>query len=613
MCGFAGVISKVGDIGRRATADVLRVFEPLLRHRGPDERGVHIDDSFGVVHRRLSIIDRSLGHQPMLSCDGQVGLAYNGEIYNHQALRSELETKGHLFTTHCDTEVVLRMFIEYGPASFNRLDGMFAIFLWDKRAGGDPVFYLVRDHFGTKPLYVYEDSERVTFSSELRPLLALPQADLALDPAGLQSYLTFRYTQAPGTFYKRIRRVEAGGYWKLEKARLLRTRYWDLPNRVTPLRIDGSEARDELVRLLRTSVAAQQMSEVPVGLLLSGGLDSSIIACLCCDLSIDLTSFNIGFPTVNEFAYSGEIAHAFELDHVTVTTTVSDIVNRFERVIDAIDEPIADPACFPLHILCDEIKKSVTVVLSGEGSDEMFAGYPQYLHVLKAEPEPSAAQLERFLRHSWYFIDEGPELLPMVDSSRRLRHSSYFSERPLLEGMLAYDMKTWLPENLMMKTDKILMSHSLEGRFPFLAKAIVEFAYALPEAMKIGPDGGKHLLRTAFSKSLPSNILKRPKMGFSVPIDLLVAELKDLAYVLLDAQGRGGLAEYLDFRELRRIHDAHYSGVRPNGLLVWSLMVMLQWFSAGDGVRARPAGGAHPNQNAAITAGREWAPFTADP
>src|SRR5690606_27287898 len=193
---------------------------------------------------------------------------------------------------------------------FDRLDGMFAIFIWDLR-GPEPQYYLARDHLGTKPLYLYEDEARIAFSSELRPLLALPDADLSLNPAGLQSYLAFRYTHAPLTFYKRIRRMEAGAYSKVQGGRILHTRYWDLPNRATPLAINEPEAREQLVSLLRNSVAAQQMSEVPVGLLLSGGLDSSAIASLCGELGVRLKSFNIGFHDVNEFKYSSEMARAF--------------------------------------------------------------------------------------------------------------------------------------------------------------------------------------------------------------------------------------------------------------------------------------------------------------
>lgn len=589
MCGFAGVIWKRG-MRRDEAAAALACLEPRLVHRGPDERGVHIDKDFAVVHRRLSIIDISSGQQPMLAEDGRVGIAYNGEVYNHLTLRRELEAAGHKFSTHCDTEVVLRLFIEKGAEAFDRLDGMFTIFIWDLR-GSEPEYYLARDHLGTKPLYIYEDGARIAFSSELRPLLALPDADVSLNPAGLQSYLTFRYVHAPFTFYRRIRRLEAGAYCKVVSGRTLNARFWDLPNAPTPLAIGETEAQERLMSLLRDSVAAQQMSEVPVGLLLSGGLDSSAIASLCGELGVRLKSFNIGFPDVNEFKYSSEMARAFSLDHMNVETSVADIVGRFERVVEAMDEPIADAACFPLHILCDELAKHVTVVLSGEGADETLAGYPQYLRGVEANPAPDRTHFRAFLRNSWYFADEEP-VRAGGHASRWSRHASYFLERPLLDGMLAYDLKTWLPENLLMKADKILMSHSLEGRFPFLSKSIVEFLMTLPPHLKVSAGGGKYLLRRAFASRLPPNIITRPKMGFTVPIDQLVDHMRDRLDVLLRQLGSSALAEQLDFAALRRVIDEHYAGSRRNGLRVWTMLVLLQWFSADVGrrpMRAAPA------------------------
>ncbi|MEZ5854611.1 MAG: asparagine synthase (glutamine-hydrolyzing) [Hyphomicrobiaceae bacterium] len=586
MCGLAGIIWKSAQQDRGATERHLAAFEPGLVHRGPDERGVHVGNGFGVVHRRLSIIDIATGQQPMMAEGGTVGIAYNGEIYNHQSLRKELETRGHHFETHCDTEVVLRLFIEQGPDSFNRLDGMFALVIWDLR-GATPVYHLARDHLGTKPMYIYEDDKRICFSSEIRPLLAIPDADLSIDPSGLQSFLTFRYTQAPHTLYRRIARLEAGARIRIERGLAVRHRYWDIPSRDRPLDIAAPEARARLHDLLKQSVSDQQMSEVPVGLLLSGGLDSSVIAYLCGELGVRLKSFNIGFPSINEFTYSSEVAKAFSLDHLNVETTVEAIIDRFETAIEAMDEPIADPACFPLHILCDEISRHVTVVLSGEGSDEMLGGYPQYRQVFDNGPLPSAEQFDRFLRQSWYFLDKPPVLSQPFDAARRLRHASYFLERPPLEGMLAYDLKTWLPENLMMKADKILMSHSLEGRFPFLSKAIAEFLMALPDDMKLGVEGGKRLLREAFGKRLPQRIIDRPKMGFSVPLDELVAAQRDRGYDLLNQHASSELAACLDIAEVRRRFDAHHSGETKNSLWAWTTLALLQWMSAAGRAGAK--------------------------
>jgi asparagine synthase (glutamine-hydrolysing) len=573
----------------------------VLAHRGPNEEGSFEGKGFAVVHRRLSIIDIAQGHQPMVTAGGRVGIAYNGEVYNYKRLRQDLEKRGHTFATNCDTEVVLKVFIEHGPEGFDLLDGMFAAFIWDTREREDGVFYLARDHLGIKPLYVYEDADRFLFSSELRALLSVPGLDLSLNPVGLQSYLTFRYCHAPETLYNRIHRLEAGTYWKINGSGVFRNRFWDLQFSERPQLISEGEAGERLFALLRDSVKAQQMSEVPVGLLLSGGLDSTTIACLCREIGVRLKSFNIGFPTVNEFPYSGKVAESFGLDHVTVETTPEEIVNHFETVVEAMDEPIADPACFPLHVLCEEIKKSVTVVLSGEGSDELLAGYPQYQAVVGSEPLPLHGQFQRFLRASWYFVESTPPLAVPVDQSRLWRHMSYFAENSLLNGMLAYDLKTWLPEDLMMKADKILMSHSLEGRFPFLSKPVVEFLCSLPENFKLDGDTGKVLLRRTFSQRIPRRILERPKMGFSVPIDLLNQALKDQTYDVLASLERHEIGAILDLAVIRRRFDTYFSGRDSEALWVWTVLVLLHWFDLKlrlltvprDGVFVATAVGSH--------------------
>jgi asparagine synthase (glutamine-hydrolysing) len=579
MCGFAGVIWKGSSQGPEPLEAMLREFENGLLHRGPDDGATYVQPTFAVLHRRLAIIDIAQGQQPMFADDGRLGIAYNGEVYNYRYLRKHLEQKGYSFNTQSDTEVVLELFREYGPESFASLDGMFAAFIWDTRRNPDGDFFLVRDHLGIKPLYVYEDADRFAFSSELRPLMNLPAANLSINPLGLQSYLTFRYVHAPHTLLDNVRRVEAGTYWKISHGRVFRNRFWDLPIQTPTTTILEAEAGQRLFSLLRDSVKAQQMSEVPIGLLLSGGLDSTVISALCCEIGVQMKSFNIGFPTVNEFAYCKTVAASFGLDHVTIETTPQEIIEHFEKVVIAMDEPSGDAACFPLYMLAKEIKHSVTVVLSGEGSDELLAGYPQYRHVFESEPATCDMEFESFLRHSCYFVDEPPAMKHLLDPARVWQQKSYFVENSLLQGMLAYDLKTWLPENLMMKADKILMSHSLEGRFPFLSKDLVEFLYLLPSQFKLRNNASKVLLRQTFADRLPKAILERPKMGFSVPIELLVMKFKDRIYALIEQLWNTELGEHLDFPEVRRRYDAHYSGLQANPLWVWTVMVLMQWFA----------------------------------
>lgn len=578
MCGYAGIIWKNGITPSDAES-TLTGMEADLFHRGPDGGGAEIGNGFAVIHRRLAIIDIAQGHQPMLSADGRTGIAYNGEIYNFKEIRCDLERRGHRFHTDCDTEVFLALFEADGVKAFARLDGMFTAFIWDFRTDPQGDFYLVRDHLGIKPLYVYEDSKRFVFSSELLPLLRVDGLDLEPDLVGLASYLTYRYCQAPFTLFRRIRRAESGTYMRIRHGQASTWRFWDMPPHENTCTLTLDDAAAELKRLLRKSVAQQQMSEVPVGLLLSGGLDSSVIAALCADVGVSLRSYNIGFPYLNEFQFSKEVADRFSLPHIAIETTPAEIAGRFDRVVAAMDEPIADPACFPLHILCDHIKEHITVVLSGEGSDEMLGGYPQYQRILESSPGPIGEKFDQFRDFSWYFARRTLPLTRNVPPHKLWRQRQYFTERSMLNGMLAYDMKTWLPENLMAKADKILMSHSLEGRFPFLSPQIVEFVSGLPENFKFGADGGKSILRRAFSDVLPQSVLTRPKMGFSVPVSDLVQQMREQLYDLLDSEKTGMMAGMLDHRALRADFDAHFAGRHEQPLWLWTVLVLLQWFN----------------------------------
>ena len=577
MCGFAGFVCK-REVNPSEFISVLKRMGKALIHRGPDELGEHVGRGFSVIHRRLSIIDIAGGKQPMISSDGRVGIAYNGEIYNYKELKSELKSKGVIFYTNSDTEVFLSLFETEGVNCFNRLEGMFTAFIWDYRKDPEGDFFLVRDQLGIKPLYLYEDPKKFSFSSELRPFLRQPEFDMEIDPIGVGSYFTYRYCQAPYTFFKNIRRIEAGNYVRIRHGRASVWRYWDIPVDHNFCDISMNEAAEHLRKLLRDSVERQLMSEVPVGILLSGGLDSSVIASLCSDVGAKLLSFNIGFKNLNEFEFSNEVAQKFDLPHIVLETTPEDIANRFERVVNDMDEPIADPACFPLHVLCDKIKQHVTVVLSGEGSDELLGGYPQYQRLLNDPPSTVWEKFERFLEYSWYFNKRPSPTNVCIPEYLHWRHRQYFTEQSTLNGMLSYDMKTWLPENLMAKADKILMSHSLEGRFPFLSTKIVEFCMSLPESYKIYKNNDKIILRSAFDSKLPISILNRPKMGFSVPVDDLLIKMHDQLNDLINSNSKTSLCELINFKSIRQDFNDFFSGRQDNALWLWTMFVFLQWF-----------------------------------
>lgn len=573
MCGILGVIAKNEGV---PVQENLRIIREAIAHRGPDGYGDHLQGANAFANVRLAIVDIIGGKQPMYSDDGKVGIVYNGEVYNFDALRKELEGKGFVFRTQSDTEVILRAYEAYGTESFSRFDGMFGFCLWDDRINA---VYIVRDPVGIKPVYVYEDPERIIFSSELKGVLRIPNLDLSLDARGFGDYLTFRYVQAPYTFFKNIRRLEAGGYLEIKDERTVFYRYADVSYDEPYPVLSEPEAKKRLIEILDRSVTSQMMGEVPVGVLLSGGVDSSTIAYFIHKNGFNLKTFNIGFEDINEFEYSRAVAKHLGLEHMEILMTLDDVVNRFDAVMRAIDEPIADPACIPLYFLTEELKKHVTVVLSGEGGDEMFGGYNQYKTMVGAK-RPPKHPFRRFLEESYYFNDAGRFLRKRDALSVIWRHKKYFDEQPLLNGMLAYDMKTWMPENLMMKADKILMAHSLEGRFPFLSKEVLDFASRdIPQKYKIRSGVTKWILKEAVRDFLPEGIIERRKMGFSVPVKEILNRMKDTVLSAYDDARGTVLDGVVSVRALRKHTDDYYAGKHTDSLKVWTHFVLVYWFS----------------------------------
>lgn len=573
MCGIAGIIAKGKKSEDEIRKDLAR-FKNSLFHRGPDEDGEYLRENAGFVHMRLSIVDIAGGRQPIFNDNGTIGIIYNGEVYNYAALKEDLMRKGYAFHTKSDTEVILKAYEEYGTDSFEKLSGMFSFCIWDN---SKDVIYLVRDPFGIKPLYVYEDGRQFIFASELKAILAIPDADLSLDPAGFQDYLVFRYVQAPFTFFSRVRRLEAGTYLRIKNGEAAQFRFWDISYGYPYPKPGLEEVKKELVKKLEDSVASQLMGEVPIGVLLSGGVDSSAIAYFIHKKGANLKTFSIGFPEVNEFEYSRSVAEKYGLKHIEVLTTIDEMVANLDAVVLALDEPIADPACLPLYILSAELKKHVTVVLSGEGGDELFGGYSQYLNILN-DNLPYQKRFESFLDRSWYFRNQADFLANRLPA-HNLRYRKYFDDQPVLNGMLAYDLKTWMPDNLMMKADKIMMAHSLEGRFPFLDRELFNYVSALPQEFKISPQGvTKWILKEVMAPNLPPNIIGRPKMGFTVPVAKLVERLKPLISEVFAGADKSCVAEVLNAAFLKGMPGMYYNKKNTPELQLWTLFVMLYWF-----------------------------------
>lgn len=580
MCGIAGIHYK-HDVDPAVLGRAEAHFGRSLAHRGPDHFGIHRAPRSVFVNLRLAIVDRASGQQPIYSPGGKQGIVYNGEVYNHQALRSE--QSAYPFSTHSDTEVLLATWAARGPHAFASWNGMFAACLFTREIDGRIAdFTLVRDRFGAKPLYIYEDEHCVAFASELRTLLGLPGLDLSLNPVGFQDYLSYRYNLAPHTQFKRIEKLPAGCFaqWKGE-ARRDTVRYTEVtvPEAAAGGPVDQEALIQELDGLLAKAVHSQLMGEVPIGVLLSGGLDSSTIAAYVQRAGARLKAYSVGLREVNEFPFSRAVAEQFGLDYVEICMSTDELRTGMDRVIGLLDEPIADPACFALSKLCERIKQDVTVVLSGEGGDEMFAGYDQHQVVLDPKIAP-----DKLFTH--FFVLSSNDLKPnelLRDKAmplHHLRYRPYYDNAPSpLAGMQAFELNSWMPENLMMKADKVLMAHSLEGRFPFLDVDLYRFASTLPAAMKLpAVNSSKHLLRQLMARQLPRSVVQRQKMGFTVPPMYMLAPMQSRLVEAIEQLRGTPVADVLDLDAISAMFERYFAGDARIFLRVWNVAVLLLWW-----------------------------------
>jgi len=594
MCGIVGIVLKPAGIAQGLDVNsLIDGMENAIIHRGPDETGRHIDGDWGFLSRRLSIIDVAGGQQPFYSQDKRFGIVYNGETYNFQTHRGELAKAGANFRSHSDSEVVLRLFERDGVESFTKLDGMFGLCIWDNQ---EHACYIARDAFGMKPMYVYEDDRCIAFASEVGALLTLEGADTSLDRRAIVDYLTFRYTCSPYTMFNKIRRLAPGEYAKIRNGEVSYFRHTDLCS-IEPMPEVGTfeQEAERLHDLLRDSVEARLVGEQPIALLLSGGLDSSIIAVLLHELGVNLEAFNIGFPEVNEFEFSAAVAEHCGIKVHNVVMTIDELIAGLDDVIGAIDEPIADPACFPLYRLCHDVKKHATVVLSGEGADELFSGYPQHRLTLSnnAVGSLTADAFEQYNRGSYYFLENADILLDSEGLSGWRRFRSAMSGPSPLRAITNYDLSTWLADDLMMKADKILMRHSLEGRFPFLQDDILRLAQSIPDSYRMTPEGiGKSILRKAFNHRLPKILLERPKMGFTTPTAEMLIALRDEVYDTINAVRTTEIAGILDPDAITKIADRFYAGETAGTLRLWTLFILLRWMARHESRNSQgsPAG-----------------------
>jgi asparagine synthase (glutamine-hydrolysing) len=632
MCGICGLLA----FGKGFACDdkVVVAMRDAMTHRGPDDAGSWGSNTGTVAlgHRRLSIVDTSpAGHQPMSNEDGSVWVAFNGEIYNHAELRPELEARGHRYRSHCDTETIVHLYEDEGERCVERLDGMFALAIWDE---GRREFFLARDRVGKKPLYWTRTSSGFAFASEIKALLRHPSISADLDVMAFYDYLTFVCTPAPATMFAGIRKLAPAERMTIGADGTVRNDiYWTPMPPAACNQVAGlaeAELQDRLLELLRGSISKRMMSDVPFGVFLSGGVDSSTNVALMSELMSDpVRTFSVAFKEherYNELEYARAIARRYGTDHHEVVIDADDLVSFLPEMVHHQDEPIADWVCVPLYYVSKLARDSGTIVVQvGEGSDELFHGYQGYIDAVARRrrywepfqrvPAPvrrlladsavaAARRTGRGVLHAQYVADAAAGRLPFwggaicytgelkrqvlakngdrPDAYRVVQQLWDEAERwrpgaDLLQKMTYLELKLRLAELLLMRVDKMTMATSVEARVPFLDRELVEFALALPPEMKVRDGTGKWLLKRAVSELLPSDIVYRPKQGFGAP----VAEWfrGDLGRRAQDEIRRSSLAErgLLDYARIDELWTAHRSGRANWGFQLWNIYNVSAW------------------------------------
>ena len=612
MCGICGYVS--GDPGRPASHEMLRRMADSLRHRGPDDDGYLQHGQVGLGMRRLSIIDVAGGRQPIASEAGDLWLVCNGEIYNHPELRRELEGRGHRFRTRSDVEVILHLYEEQGEGCVQFLHGMFAFALYDEPRRR---LLLARDRLGKKPLLYAVKQGDIFFASELKALCAVPGLAGELDLESLDEYLALGYVPHPTTIFRGIAKLPPGHFltWRNGEARL--ERYWSL-NYAPKRAIAPGEAAEQTERLLAEAVKARLMSEVPLGALLSGGVDSSLVVALMAEHSSDpVRTFSVGFEgdPADELPAAREVASRFGTRHTELTIR-PDLREVLPRIAWSFDEPFADSSALPSFLVCEIARRSVTVALNGDGGDENFAGYTRYRRAAAGgdrarrfaglardqfalAPAPAwQRRLRRALRRRLLPDAEAAVYLDFFDGASRWDlyrpevRAALTGRRPWgvleawqaaadlphpLDRMLAVDAAWYLPDDLLYKMDIASMAHSLEARSPFLDHRLLEFTAGLPAALRCPGGALKGLLKQVAASRLGEEFVRRPKRGFTPPLaGWLRGDLREMAEELLLGAGRL-TGDHLDAEAIRRLWQAHLAGTRNHARRLWTLLMLELW------------------------------------
>jgi len=621
MCGITGFINAKDA----ADEGILRQMNCAIIHRGPDEDGFYLKDNVALAMRRLAIIDLAGGQQPIHNEDRSKWIVYNGEIYNYQELRDDLEKRGHKFYTHSDTETIVHLYDEYGPDCLQYLRGMFAFAIWDE---GDRSLFIARDRVGKKPLlYAHQPDGSIIFGSEFQALLQHPAIGREIDLEAIDAYLSYLCVPAPLTAYKQIRKLEPGHWLRWKNGKVETQRYW-LPDYSKKIKISEQDAIEETTRLLRESTKLRLISEVPLGAFLSGGVDSStVVALMAQESSTPVKTFSIGFEEqdYSELKYARRVAEhvGAEYHEFVVKPNALEVL---PTLVEHYGEPYADSSAIPTYYVSRETRKHVTVALNGDGGDESFAGYERHAAMKLAEiyhriplslrkifveapmelvptseiKRSRARDLKRFLRAAnlpkseRYFrwmstFDRAAkrelytnEFRSSLNGSEPIDFMEHWFQTAngssIVDTALLNDMMTYLPNDLLVKVDIASMANSLEARSPFLDHKVIEFAASLPADLKMKRFETKSLLKKVAAKLVPPEVIYRRKMGFGVPVgQWFRGEMKSFISDVLLSQ-RALTRGIIRPESLRKYVTEHTSGERDHQFQIWTLLMLELWF-----------------------------------
>ena len=618
MCGITGSIFL--DKGRSIDISVLKKMTTSLYHRGPDDEGFFIHRNVGLGFRRLSIIDLETGHQPLIDTSETLIIVFNGEIYNYLEQREILKKKSHTFRTTSDTEVILELYKEYGVDCLKHLRGMFAFAIWDKT---NEQLFCARDRFGIKPFYYYSDNEKFVFGSEIKAILEAEDIDRTISFAALDSYFAFGYITSDLSIYHKIKKLQPGHYLLLsfkEQVKLEIKKYWEILFDPDYSKTEN-QWKEEIEACLMETVKLHMISDVPLGAFLSGGIDSSsVVAMMAKNSNVPVKTFSIGFKeqTFNELEYSREMANKYNCEyHEQIIEPES--IGLLPKLVSAYDEPFADSSAIPTYYVSKHARENVTVALSGDGGDELFAGYDIYPYFNKIHTFPLNHRSPHFSKHLWrqlyrllpkdgriknatYFLSQNKDFLNaylniwstgdreqlfLVDSGskKQIGISESFKEEMMKESgsndfvtnMQLLDLKTYMVDDILTKVDRASMMNSLEVRVPLLDHKFAELSFKIPWDLKLKHREQKYILKQAMATSLSENILNHAKQGFSIPFSVWFKDdLKEFTYDTLLSQDPL-FSTYLDKKYVRKIVEGKNTKTRNQSDRIWSLLFFEEW------------------------------------